>query len=159
MNSTATHSLEHSAKGTPPAASERTEVACLCGAVRLHIEGEPLAQFYCHCDDCQAAHSAAYVAEAIYPATAVQVTQGVPVTHAVRTTPRLGCAACGTRLFAEIEAAGGLRGVNAYLLPAGMFQPQFHMHCQYAVLPVVDNLPHYRSAPAAFGGTEERVAW
>ena len=47
--------------------------SCRCGGVELRIEGTPIAQFYCHCDDCQAAHSAAYVAESIYPAAAVQL--------------------------------------------------------------------------------------
>ena len=34
--------------------------SCRCGAVELAIDGAPIAQFYCHCDDCQAAHSAAW---------------------------------------------------------------------------------------------------
>lgn len=153
MNTSAEHPPDISTAGNT------LKLACRCGGVHLHIKGEPLAQFYCHCDDCQTAHAAAYVAEAVYPAAAVCVTQGATVTHHVRTTPRLSCAACGTALFAEIAAEGGLRSVNAYLLPSGVFQPQFHMHCQYAVLPVVDDLPHYRHAPAAFGGSDELVAW
>lgn len=157
MNQTTEPSSIHQAE--MPVAHEALEVSCRCGAVRLHIGGEPLAQFYCHCDDCQAAHTAAYVAESIYPAAAVRVIQGAPVSHMVRTTPRLGCTACGTRLFSEIAAAGGLRGVSAYLLPPGAFQPQFHVQCQHAVLPVVDDLPHYRGFPPAFGGTDDRVAW
>lgn len=151
MPSSTDHPLPHQANAL--------KVACPCGAVHLHISGEPLAQFYCHCDDCQAAHSAAYVAESVYPASTVLVAQGAPRPHVVRTTPRLSCTSCGTRLFAEIAAGDGLRGVNAYLLPPGAFQPQFHIHCQHAVLPVMDDLPHYRGFPAAFGGTDERVEW
>lgn len=48
-----------------------TEVGCLCGAVRLRLEGEPAEQFYCHCDDCQAVSGGAYVGVAVYPAKAV----------------------------------------------------------------------------------------
>ena len=47
------------------------EIQCRCGAVQLHISADPVAQIYCHCDDCRAAHGGAYVASAIYPATAV----------------------------------------------------------------------------------------
>ena len=52
------------------------EVHCRCGAARLTIHAAPLAQLYCHCDDCRAAHDGAYVAASIHPATGVQLTQG-----------------------------------------------------------------------------------
>ena len=38
-----------------------TEISCLCGAVKVRIKGEPVEQFYCHCDDCQAISGGAYV--------------------------------------------------------------------------------------------------
>lgn len=134
------------------------EVNCHCGKVALAIEGEPLAQVYCHCEDCQTAHGAAYALNAIYPAAAVQVVRGTPASSAVKTTPRLHCAACGTRLFTEVEAAG-MRSLNACLLPKGTFKPQFHIQCAHAVLPVVDGLPHYRGFPAVFGGEDAVVDW
>ena len=46
------------------------EVFCRCGSVGIRITGEPDAQLYCHFDDCQAAHGAAYVPVAIYTAEA-----------------------------------------------------------------------------------------
>jgi hypothetical protein len=64
----------------------------------------------------------------------------------------------GTYLFSEI-ARVGMRSVSAYLLPKGEFNPQFHVQCQHAVLPVADNLPHYKGFPASFGGVEEFVDW
>jgi hypothetical protein len=134
------------------------EVQCRCGAVELGIASEPIAQVYCHCDDCQAAHGAAYALNAIYPAEMVQVTRGSPVASAVKTTPRLHCAACATHLFTEVEAVG-MRSLNAYLLPQGTFSPQFHIQCAHAVLPVVDDLPHYKGFPAALGGDDERMPW
>jgi hypothetical protein len=30
-----------------------TPIQCLCGAVKMELTGEPIAQLYCHCDDCQ----------------------------------------------------------------------------------------------------------
>ncbi len=134
------------------------EAQCRCGEVRLRIDGEPAVQLYCHCDDCQSAHGAAYVGAAIYPAASVQVVQGEPAPMVVRATPRLRCAECGTFLFAEL-ANVGMRSVSFNLLPRGAFKPQFHVQCDYAVLPVVDALPHYKGFPAAFGGREEFVAW
>ena len=51
--------------------SEVMRAACRCGAVEIEITGEPIAQFYCHCDDCQIVHGSAYVPESVYPAGAV----------------------------------------------------------------------------------------
>ena len=134
------------------------EVQCRCGAIELSIAGEPMAQSYCHCDDCQAVHQAAYVPAAIYPAQAVTITKGDPVPLVLKTTPRMRCAHCGTFLFSEIAVANARR-VSGSLLPKEEFKPQFHVQCQHAVLPVVDGLPHYKGFPAAFGGADELVAW
>jgi hypothetical protein len=54
-------------------------------------EGEPVEQFYCHCDDCQAISGGAYV--------------GAPL------------------------------------------------------LPIKDELPHFKGLPAKFGGSDETLAW
>ena len=134
------------------------EAQCRCGAIALTIAGEPLAQLYCHCDDCQAAHGAAYAPAAVYPKPAVQVVRGKPTPMVVKTIPRMRCGACGAYLFSELENVG-MRSVSGYLLPVGAFKPQFHVQCAYAVLPVVDNLPHYKGFPASFGGAEEFVGW
>lgn len=134
------------------------EVQCRCGDIELKITGKPAAQLYCHCDDCRAAHGAAYVASTIYPAASVQVIRGKPTPIVVKATARMRCASCGTPLFSEITSVG-MRGVNGFLLPKGEFNPQFHVQCQHAILPVVDNLPHYTGFPASFGGAEEFVIW
>ena len=140
---------------SPP---DNLHLTCRCGAAQLHVTGQPLMQLYCHCDDCRAAHAAAYVAASIYPAAAV-TPQGGPLTATVvRTTQRLHCAACGTYLFSDIPKLD-MRSVNAFLLAPGQFQPQMHVQCQHAVLPVQDALPHYRDFPGSFGGTGALVGW
>lgn len=134
------------------------EIECLCGSVAVKITGDAVVQGYCHCRDCQTAHSAAYIATAAYPSAAVEIIKGQPVPLVVKTAPRMRCQDCGTFLFTEIEAAE-LRSVNATRLPAGLFKPQFHLYCRDAVLPVVDGLPHFNDLPDVFGGSNERVAW
>ena len=134
------------------------DIACRCGEVRLEVAGEPIAQMYCHCDDCQAVHGGAYVPESVYRADAVKVVAGTPSTWKLRASPRFTCPACGTRLFIEVLRLG-LRGINGYLLPAGQFRAAFHMNCKFAVAPVKDGLPHYKSRPVQFGGTGEMVDW
>jgi hypothetical protein len=134
------------------------EITCRCGAVGVALSGEPRAQFYCHCDDCQIVHGGAYIAVAAYPTPNVAVTRGAPFEWKLKVTPRSTCRECGTRVFARRPDAP-ICGVNAYLLPPGAFRPAFHIFCAFARLPVKDDLPHFRFAPAAFGGSDERVAW
>jgi hypothetical protein len=134
------------------------EVKCLCGETKLRIGAEPVAQLYCHCGDCRAAHGAAYVASSIYPAASIEVIGHAPVARVVKRTQRMHCRSCGTHLFSEI-ASVNMRSVNAFLLPPGRFKAQLHIQCQDAVLPVVDSLPHYKGFPSAFGGKEEFVSW
>jgi hypothetical protein len=137
---------------------ETTKVECRCGAVELELTGDPLVQMYCHCDDCQAVHGAAYVPESVYPADAVKVTRGEPIAWKLKRSPRVTCGQCGTRLFIDVIPLR-LRGVNGYVLGPGRFKAAFHMQCQYAVSPVPDGLPHYKGRPARFGGTDETVDW
>ena len=35
-------------------------VSCRCGDIEIDIAAKPVAEFFCHCDDCQAVHGAAY---------------------------------------------------------------------------------------------------
>ena len=135
-----------------------TQIGCLCGAVALELRGEPVLQFYCHCDDCQAVSGGAYVAVAIFPADAVTMLRGETSAWTYKSLPRQRCAICGSAVLAEVTALGQI-GIGAQRLPAGMFKPQFHIHCRYARNPVVDGLPHYASLPPLFGGSEERVDW
>ena len=133
-------------------------VQCPCGSVHLQLTGTPIAQVYCHCDDCRTAHAAAYVASVAYPTEAVAVTQGELHARVLKTTPHMACSVCGGHLFSELPELG-MRSVNAFLLPPGVFQPQMHIQCQHAVLPVQDDLPHYKDWPPAHGGSDETVDW
>ena len=133
-------------------------IQCRCGAVRLELDGDPFLCVYCHCDDCQAVHGAAYLPAAMYRVEQTRLVAGEPTRWKLKATVRATCGACGTRLYAEPSDAS-LRSVTAYLLPPGVFRPAFHMQCQHALLPVVDDLPHYKGFPAMFGGSDEQVGW
>ena len=60
--------------------------------------------------------------------------------------------------FAEVPGSA-MRGVNADLLPEGMFSPEFHIRCRYATTPIEDALPHYKDTPARFNGSDELMQW
>lgn len=130
-------------------------VSCPCGQAKLSIAAEPLSQFYCHCSDCRQMMGGGYALEALFPARAVSV-EGDTISHALKRTPRVSCAKCGTRLYADLPSFK-MVGVNGALL-AG-FAPEFHMHCSEALAPVRDSLPHFAKKPPAFGGEETLVDW
>ena len=134
-----------------------TTVQCSCGAVEIQLSGGPMVQYYCHCDDCQAVHGKAYPCS-LYPAPAVSVERGETDAFTLKTSPRTKCKPCGTYLFAEVPGHA-VRGVNADLLPEGMFDPEFHIQCRYAAAPLTDSLPHYRGIPARFKGSDELMHW
>lgn len=131
---------------------------CPCGAIEVTVRGAPVAQFYCHCDDCRTMTSGAYAAESVHPAEQVEVTRGQTAVWTLQRNPRHYCGACGGRLFIEIPSRK-LRGVNGFLLPPGAFTPQLHVNCRFAVRPVQDQLLHFARMPAQFGGSDEKVDW
>ncbi len=133
-------------------------VSCRCGETEIEIAATPIVQLFCHCDDCQAMHGAAYVPESVYPADAVTIAKGEPASWTLKRNPRFFCRDCGTRLFIEVKALK-LRGLNGVLLPDDAFRPQFHMNCRFAVRPVADALPHYLGRHPQFGGTDDRADW
>lgn len=129
---------------------------CSCGAVELKLTGQPLVQYYCHCDDCQAVHGAAYAC-ALYPVGAVAVS-GETRALVLKTSPRTKCSRCGTYLFAEVPGHP-VRGVNGALFPVGAFLPEFHMQCKFSKDAIMDELPHFKSLPPRFGGSGELMQW
>jgi len=130
-------------------------VACPCGQARLRISGVPFTQFYCHCGDCRRVHGAAYTPEAMFKARDV-IVEGETIALTLKTTPRVSCARCGTRLFADLPAMG-MRGVSGTLLPD--FKAELHINCEGALAPVRDALPHYLNAPESFGGDGKLADW
>jgi hypothetical protein len=141
----------------PAVAIANMKVQCPCGAVEVRLTGQPVVQYFCHCDDCQAVHGKPYSCS-VYPASTVLVERGETDIFTLRISPRTRCRQCGTYLFAEVPGYP-VRGVNADLSPEGMFDPEFHIQCRYASAPITDDLPHFKGTPARFGGSDELMEW
>ena len=77
---------------------------CLCGAVKYALAGEPNSGALCHCRDCQRAAGAPAVSWAMFPESALTVTQGTPRTiNSSGAAMRSFCADCGSGLFYRNE--------------------------------------------------------
>lgn len=91
---------------------------CLCGRVRYHTTGEPLAGIACHCRDCQYVSGGAEANVVVYPRAAVTVFGGGYTTFRSRAASGQGvwrafCPDCGTPLFAGNEAHPEVLSIKA----------------------------------------------
>lgn len=69
---------------------------CLCGAVRVTAQGEPLRVGLCHCLDCRKFHGALFHASAIIPAAAVEI-----IGETGQYEGRAFCPRCGLSVFSK----------------------------------------------------------
>ena len=133
-------------------------IACHYGQVEIKLTGEPVADMYCYCHDCQRIARGDDVPYSVYKHANVEVTEGETFKWALKDNQRTRCATCGTYLFGD-PAGMGIHGISAYLPPPGVFKPRLHVMCKDALMPVKDDLPHYAGFPASFGGSDDKVAW
>ncbi len=80
--------------------------SCLCGGVRLQINGELFAGINCHCNWCQKAHGGAFRSRALARAEEFEVVSGVDLIQYYESTPgvhRGFCSVCGSSLFGKFD--------------------------------------------------------
>lgn len=72
---------------------------CFCGRVRFHVSGPVENPCFCHCDSCQLASGAPYVAWCSFPRSSFQVTDGELAIHNSSDPVQRGfCNKCGTTI-------------------------------------------------------------
>jgi len=102
---------------------------CLCGAVKLTINSEPLRMAQCHCKDCQRASGGGHMALAFFKSDDVTIdgeTKGYGVTaDSGNTNTRHFCPSCGSRIFGENSARAGIVGIPVGVIDQDdWFKPQ-----------------------------------
>jgi len=81
---------------------------CLCGQIRLQINGEPSVVLEYHCTDCQKSTGGGAVLAALFPQAAVELLQGEltgcsVVADSDGDVRRCFCPTCGTPVCSELE--------------------------------------------------------
>jgi hypothetical protein len=102
---------------------------CLCGAVRIAVEAEPLLARTCWCRLCQYLAAGNATVNVVFPADAVTIEGGIrwyeSVADSGNAMQRGFCPACGTPLLSKSSARPGLVIVRAGALDdPGLMAPQ-----------------------------------
>lgn len=126
---------------------------CLCGAVRYQLSGEPQTAALCHCRDCQRGAGAPMVAWAMFPESALRLTQGQPKTiNSSGTAMRSFCPDCGSGLFyRNAEVLPGIVDVQtATLDDPEMLPPAVHIQTAERLhwMLTIQKLPEFERFPS-----------
>lgn len=131
------------------------EGTCFCGKVKVTVEGDPIAEGWCHCADCRAWSAAPVSCYGLWPLDRVRIEApegGLVAFDREGKAVRMSCAACGGAVATRIDAAG-LIDVYPTLLRNRPFAPAAHVHYRERVADMRDGLPKYLDMPSEAGGS------
>jgi hypothetical protein len=133
--------------------------SCFCGAVKIHVNGQPNAMGYCHCRSCRSWSAGPVNAFTLWPPDAVEVTQGAENVATYKKTDlsrRQFCRLCGGHLM-TMHPPLNMIDVYAATIPNLEFVPQVHVNYAETVLRMRDGLPKLKDFPKEFGGSGETL--
>jgi len=123
------------------------EGACLCGAVRYRVSGEPRSSSVCHCRSCRLAAGAPAVGWIVFDADQVQLLRGHPASlHSSPNVVRSFCPRCGTPLaYRNADAPDILELTTATLDHPELFPPTLEIWLEHRIAWQALNpgLPHH----------------
>ncbi|MFT4563623.1 MAG: hypothetical protein ACI9BW_003379 [Gammaproteobacteria bacterium] len=136
--------------------------ACLCGAVKIEVTGDPESMGYCHCESCRKWSGDPVHAYTIWQRDSVVVSAGAEFLATFHSSPeslshRQYCTKCGGHMMISHPDLG-IYDVFSGVVPSLEFAPTIHLNYAEAVLPIIDGLPKYKNFPSElseFGGTGE----
>jgi len=128
---------------------------CLCGAVTVAIDAEPVGARMCWCRDCQYIASGSATVNVLFPEDAVHFTGEIGTFRMIadsgNTVERGFCKSCGSQLFSRtLEPAGLPMRIRAGTLDnPDLMPPQAIIWTDSAPawVRLDPDLPHYAKAP------------
>jgi hypothetical protein len=134
--------------------------SCFCGAVKLEVTGDPVAQGYCHCESCRSWSGGPVNAFSLWKPQSVKVTSGaerIGEYHKTERSYRQFCKGCGGHLMTR-HPQWDLVDVFAATIPAFPHQAAVHVNYGETVLHMKDGLPKMKDLPREMGGSGDMVA-
>ena len=127
----------------------KQDCACLCGASRFTVAGNPIGRFFCHCKICQKVYRKPFADVTCFWASSVDVPANQPIEfRRYRPPPALRrgvCEKCGNPVIGFLRFVPGL--VLAFVpsqncpRPAELPTPDRHIFYDRRVADVSDNVP------------------
>ena len=129
---------------------------CLCGDVRYECTDLPQAGLYCHCRNCQKAHSAPFAALVMVSPARIRITKGAVARYergsdSGNMTYREFCRRCGSQLFSGSVVYPEVMSVKiATLDDPNAVAPDRHVWVESAVgwVCMEDELPRFAQQPS-----------
>jgi hypothetical protein len=128
--------------------------SCLCKAVQYQITGALSEFVHCHCRTCRKVHGTVYGSSALVQRGHFRLISGAEALTAYQSSPgkeRCFCRACGSHVFARLEARPQEIILRVGTLDSDPKQrPQAHIWVRYKApwYAIQDALPQYEQGPA-----------
>lgn len=129
---------------------------CLCGAVTLAIDADPIGARTCWCRDCQKFGGGNGTTNAFFPADAITTSGALnwyeSIADSGNTTQRAFCPNCGSHIFTKGSGRPDLCGVRLSVLDdSDLIAPQAVIWTDSAPnwAALDPRLPHFPKAPPA----------
>ena len=129
---------------------------CMCGAVKVEVEGEPIAMMVCHCNVCRSWSASPVNGATLFKPTQFKIIEGENFLNSFSLTEghdRKWCNKCGGHLFTDHTNTYGVIDVYGSILENFSFKPSAHLNYQNTILPINDGLPKFKDFPEDFGGS------
>ena len=133
--------------------------SCMCGAVTVKVEGDPMAMLLCHCKDCRAWSASPVNGAAIWPPDKMTITDGEDQVQSYTSSEghkRAFCRKCGGHVYHDAGPMGVV-DVYASVLKDLEFKPAIHINYESTILPIKDGLPKFKDFPEELGGSGEMI--
>ena len=129
---------------------------CMCGAVKIEVEGEPIAMMVCHCNVCRSWSASPVNGATLFNPSQFKITVGKNFIDSFSLTEghdRKWCNKCGGHLFTDHTNTYGIIDVYGSILENFSFKPTAHINYENTILSIKDGLPKFKDFPEDFGGT------
>ena len=129
---------------------------CMCGAVKIEVEGKPIAMMVCHCNVCRSWSASPVNGATLFKPPQFKITQGTNFIDSFSLTEghdRQWCNKCGGHLFTDHATTYGIIDVYGSILENFSFKPTAHVNYENTILPIKGGLPKFKDFPEDFGGT------
>ena len=130
--------------------------SCMCGVVKVEVEGDPMAMAVCHCKLCRAWSASPVTGASLWAPDKVKITAGhdniASYAH-VEGHDRTWCANCGGHVFTDHSTTYQAIDVYAAILEDFEYKPTVHVNYESSVLPMKDGLPKFKDFPKEMGGS------